>query len=133
MSRRTWIIEIASQAVFANAPTSYTITLANSKESTHKIAKADTSIPSSPGLTVQSLTTDNLWAPPAIQPHHKNLHLVVLTHGLHSNLTADMLYLKEQIEATAPLSETLDGGIVVRGYCGNVCKTERGIKFLGRR
>ena len=31
----------------------------------------------------------------------KRVHLVVLTHGLHSNLGADMLYIKESIEATA--------------------------------
>ncbi|OJJ35749.1 hypothetical protein ASPWEDRAFT_134166 [Aspergillus wentii DTO 134E9] len=31
----------------------------------------------------------------------KKIHLVVLTHGLHSNLGADMLYLKESIDAAA--------------------------------
>ena len=31
----------------------------------------------------------------------KKIHLVVLTHGLHSNLGADMLYIKESIDATA--------------------------------
>ncbi|KAK7519582.1 putative serine esterase-domain-containing protein [Phyllosticta citriasiana] len=31
----------------------------------------------------------------------KKLHLVILTHGLHSNLGADMLYLKESIDAAA--------------------------------
>ena len=30
----------------------------------------------------------------------KNIHLVVLTHGLHSNLGADMLFMKESIDAT---------------------------------
>ncbi|KAF2396228.1 DUF676-domain-containing protein [Trichodelitschia bisporula] len=30
----------------------------------------------------------------------KKIHLVILTHGLHSNLSADMLYLKESIDAT---------------------------------
>lgn len=30
----------------------------------------------------------------------KNIHLVVLTHGLHSNVGADMLYMKESIDAT---------------------------------
>ncbi|OQO01254.1 hypothetical protein B0A48_12807 [Cryoendolithus antarcticus] len=30
----------------------------------------------------------------------KKLHLVVLTHGLHSNVGADMLFLKESIDAT---------------------------------
>lgn len=31
----------------------------------------------------------------------KRVHLVVLTHGLHSNLGADMLYMKESIDAAA--------------------------------
>lgn len=31
----------------------------------------------------------------------KKIHLVILTHGLHSNLSADMLYMKESIDATA--------------------------------
>lgn len=31
----------------------------------------------------------------------KKIHLVVVTHGLHSNLGADMLYIKESIDATA--------------------------------
>ncbi|KAK4570304.1 hypothetical protein LTR86_002384 [Recurvomyces mirabilis] len=30
----------------------------------------------------------------------KNVHLVVVTHGLHSNVGADMLFLKESIDAT---------------------------------
>ena len=31
----------------------------------------------------------------------KNIHLVLLTHGLHSNLGADMLYMKESIDTAA--------------------------------
>lgn len=31
----------------------------------------------------------------------KRIHLVVLTHGLHSNIGADMLYMKESIDAAA--------------------------------
>jgi Putative serine esterase (DUF676) len=31
----------------------------------------------------------------------RKIHLVVLTHGLHSNLSADMLFMKESIDATA--------------------------------
>ncbi|ORY10383.1 hypothetical protein BCR34DRAFT_654889 [Clohesyomyces aquaticus] len=38
---------------------------------------------------------------PPVEPKQKNIHLVILTHGLHSNLGADMLYLKESIDATA--------------------------------
>lgn len=36
-----------------------------------------------------------------IDTPRKKIHLVVLTHGLHSNLGADMLYLKESIDAAA--------------------------------
>jgi hypothetical protein len=116
----------------------------------------------------------------------KKVHLVVLTHGLHSNLGADMLFLKESIDATArqakidakarrakrkeeqqkatklgksqkeylecerkakdgrtkPPAEQLEDNtdededeeeIIVRGFSGNAVRTERGIKYLGKR
>jgi len=44
-----------------------------------------------------------------------------------------MLYLKDRIEQIAGLAHRPDGGVIVRGYSGNVCKTERGIKWLGKR
>ena len=36
-----------------------------------------------------------------IVKRRKNVHLVMLTHGLHSNVGADMLFLKESIDAAA--------------------------------
>ena len=107
----------------------------------------------------------------------KKVHLVVLTHGLHSNLGADMLYLKESIDATAKqakidararrhkerqeakaqysakssadeesmkrdFEEEEEGTdeededeeeVIVRGFSGNAVRTERGIKYLGKR
>ncbi|CBX91082.1 hypothetical protein IAQ61_002545 [Plenodomus lingam] len=107
----------------------------------------------------------------------QNIHLVLVTHGLHSNLGADMLYLKESIDATArqaredrrrrrqeqkgskkqndneqkdvstaPLSggqdqisdhedkdEADEEQVIVRGFDGNVIRTERGIQYLGKR
>ncbi|KAL4801744.1 putative serine esterase-domain-containing protein [Aspergillus unguis] len=89
--------------------------------------------------------------------HRRKIHLVILTHGLHSNLGADMLYLKESIDsafrrarprstpsasaaATSPKTETdrhthdwEDEDIVVRGFPGNAARTERGIQYLGKR
>ncbi|KAJ5101460.1 hypothetical protein NUU61_003682 [Penicillium alfredii] len=38
---------------------------------------------------------------PLKHPRKKKVHLVLLTHGLHSNLGADMLYLKESIDTAA--------------------------------
>ncbi|KAL4955461.1 putative serine esterase-domain-containing protein [Aspergillus filifer] len=43
------------------------------------------------------LREPDLGKPPG--GRRKKIHLVVLTHGLHSNLGADMLYLKESIDA----------------------------------
>ena len=115
----------------------------------------------------------------------KKVHLVVLTHGLHSNLGADMLFLKESIDATArqakidakarrakrkeqqkatdlgtsreqyvegerkakegstkapaeQLEDNTDNDedeeeTIVRGFSGNAVRTERGIKYLGKR
>ncbi|KAG5999891.1 hypothetical protein E4U21_006160 [Claviceps maximensis] len=113
----------------------------------------------------------------------QKVHLVILTHGLHSNLGADMLYMKESIDAAAkqaridaktrraneraakkseankqPPDDSSkkcddsgggDGGngggddddddddddeeVIVRGYPGNATKTEKGIKYLGKR
>ena len=122
----------------------------------------------------------------------KRIHLVVLTHGLHSNLGADMLYLKESIDAASrqaredarrrkqkertekipastPVGKSADDEgsqcakdeeaskatpvteaasvtnedanetdddeeeVIVRGFGGNACRTERGIQYLGKR
>lgn len=107
----------------------------------------------------------------------KTVHLVILTHGLHSNLGSDMLYLKESIDAGAKQAksdakerrakeraarkqgldrargldqeETDPGAVleeadedtgsdeeeetIVRGFSGNATRTERGIKYLGKR
>lgn len=125
----------------------------------------------------------------------KKVHLVVLTHGLHSNIGADMLYLKESIDAssreareaarerkrtrrekeakrnssveqsnkaqrqngsedtvtnsTAPLAggqdriaddeadedeeDEDDEQVIVRGFSGNACRTDRGVQYLGKR
>ncbi|OBT45058.1 hypothetical protein VE00_05128 [Pseudogymnoascus sp. WSF 3629] len=104
----------------------------------------------------------------------KKIHLVVLTHGLHSNLGADMLYMKESIDAGAKKakeeaklrrdkrrkeraeaassqssSTNADGtseqkhaeeddtddeeDVIVRGFSGNAVRTEKGIKYLGKR
>ncbi|KAH3917867.1 hypothetical protein HBH56_045880 [Parastagonospora nodorum] len=113
---------------------------------------------------------------PVENAKQKHIHLVLVTHGLHSNLGADMLYLKESIDATARQAREdrrkrrreqreagkaseeakdtstapLSGGqdempeaqdeddddeeeVVVRGFDGNVIKTERGIQYLGKR
>lgn len=80
---------------------------------------------SNPNLSVEKLTAKDLWA---TKPKHpkKPFHLVIVTHGVFLNLTADMLYVKEILEARAA-----DENVVVKGYAGNAGKTEKGVKRLG--
>ncbi|KAJ5633037.1 hypothetical protein N7490_009376 [Penicillium lividum] len=75
-------------------------------------------------------------------PPKKRIHLVVVTHGLHSNLGADMLYLKESIDAATNKAKRRknqrdikedDEDVIVRGFSGNAVRTERGIQYLGKR
>ncbi|KAL5332677.1 putative serine esterase-domain-containing protein [Aspergillus crustosus] len=119
----------------------------------------DTSTVEAAGLTA------GLQVPSTSQPHAKSrqkIHLVMLTHGLHSNLGADMLYLKESIDAASrrtseqhsqcsddhsirnsPTScsgpnvqdvrDSQQEQIIVRGFPGNAARTERGIQYLGKR
>ncbi|RMZ75059.1 hypothetical protein DV738_g5660, partial [Chaetothyriales sp. CBS 135597] len=80
-----------------------------------------------------------------LQKKQKKIHLVLLTHGLHSNLGADMLFLKESIDKAArqarldakkrrqELRAQRTAAENRLGYSGNVVKTERGIQYLGKR
>ncbi|KAF4508286.1 hypothetical protein G6O67_004690 [Ophiocordyceps sinensis] len=86
----------------------------------------------------------------------KKVHLVIMTHGLHGTMGADMLFLKDSIDGAARQAkldaqvrrarergsghgsgreddDEDDEDVIVRGYSGNVTKTQRGIKFLGKR
>ncbi|EGW31390.1 uncharacterized protein SPAPADRAFT_51408 [Spathaspora passalidarum NRRL Y-27907] len=77
-----------------------------------------------PQLKVEKLTADDIWDNEPKDPS-KPVHLVIVTHGLFSNLTADMLYLKDTLEAK------VQENILVRGYRYNAGRTERGVKRLG--
>ena len=132
--------------------------------------------------------------PEMTQKKQKKIHLVLLTHGIHSNVGADLLFLKESIDTaakqakedakrireerrarrltredesgrdtlsrrskslpeaalTSPTTAELGGPsiaddeseeedeedeeeVYVRGFTGNVVKTEKGIQYLGKR
>ncbi|KAL9597057.1 MAG: hypothetical protein Q9219_005386 [cf. Caloplaca sp. 3 TL-2023] len=65
----------------------------------HRDPRAENASSTSPGRGQDSHTSG--LSPKASARKRKKVHLVVLTHGLHSNLGADMLYLKESIDAAA--------------------------------
>lgn len=124
---------------------------------------------SNPDAPTQSVTGGDGHESGHRQKRQKKVHLVVVTHGLHSNLGADMLFLKESIDEAAAQAKVdarirkskqrhkkrgeadtgeKTGGnspppaedeeedeeeVIVRGFSGNSVRTERGIKYLGKR
>ncbi|ESW95829.1 hypothetical protein KL918_003385 [Ogataea parapolymorpha] len=123
-----WIIDVISQMIFStSSEVHFELMIGLDRDKLHRHNFGDTFGKFSPQLEVEHIITEQLWNKNTSQP---NVHLVILTHGLHSNVSADMFYLKEQIEKEA---EKTGEKVIIRGYTRNVCKTERGVKYLGRR
>lgn len=127
-----WTVDVVAQILFSNSISiDFEITIGTSKDvlQDSSFVNADKLGLFTPPSTlhVNSLDTFDLWNLP-IPNVKKPIHLVILTHGLHSNVSADLLYLKEQID-----NHKGSENISVKGYFGNICKTERGIKYLGSR
>ena len=132
-SKYCWTVNVSSQIVFnRSSEVNFEVVICDKVDQLHRNYYENYTGVFDERLDVQSLSTIDLWnKPPPLLPSDQNpIHLVILTHGLYSNSTADLLYLKENIEqACAKTGEN----VVVRGYTGNVCRTERGVKYLGRR
>ncbi|KAL3241546.1 putative lipase ROG1 [Nakaseomyces bracarensis] len=135
-SRYVWVLDVVSQILFTtNTNIPFEVTIGRNKEYLSDAKDIDC-LPDVGSvcnqLVVSRLTTDDIWKlPRAIAPKNKKKHLVILTHGLHSNVSVDMSYLMEQIynaQVNYP-----DEVLVVDGYFKNVCETEKGIRYLGTR
>lgn len=77
-----------------------------------------------PDLSVRRFSENDIWTRKPPNPD-KPVHLVILTHGIFSNLTADMLYLRDQ------LTNLTNENFIVEGYRENAGRTEKGIHRLG--
>lgn len=136
----SWIVDVVSQIIFNNTISiDFEIMIGTCKQVLHDASFAEKNILNSDKvgcfnslLHVDNWDTLDLWNLPVLQPN-KPKHLVILTHGLHSNASSDMLYLKEQIDRIVDLRKSHDEDIVVKAFFGNIGKTERGIKYLGSR
>ncbi|EGV65305.1 hypothetical protein PSN45_002546 [Yamadazyma tenuis] len=135
-----WTVDVVSQMIFNNnVEINFEIMVGTSRQVLHEASLPDKHVEnrdrigtfvSSQTLEVSDLDIYDLWNLPIPNPQ-KPIHLVILTHGLHSNVSADMFYLKEQIDSCN--SDSASENFVVKGFFGNICKTERGIKYLGSR
>lgn len=127
-------MDVVSQILFTtNTDITYEISMGYTKESLHHSINNERL--GSDRLVVTKLNTLDLWKLPVqLAPsdrRRRRKHLVILTHGLHSNLTVDMEYIMEQIYKSQ--DNYPNEQIVVDGYPGNICQTERGVKYLGER
>ncbi|CAN3475912.1 putative lipase YDL109C [Diutina catenulata] len=127
-----WTVDVVSQIIFNTAISiDFEITLGSSKEVLKeegpKIGRKVGHFVPNTVLRVHNNDWLDLWNLPLPDPT-RPIHLVVLTHGLHSTASADLMYIKEQIDAVGK-----DDNLCVKAYFGNVGKTERGIKYLGSR
>lgn len=133
--RYTWTIDIISQVILStSAAVSYEITIATNKDNLLSGIVPDFP-PSlktySPRLSITKLDTLDLWKlPTQITLRKTKKHLVILTHGMHSNVSADMLYIQEQIYKAQPKGS--DMIYIVDGFTKNVCQTEKGVRYLGK-
>lgn len=129
--KHVWIVDIISQILFSTtAEINFEILISKTESDLHSnYATLKNSNYNLENLNIQHLTTLDIWNKPP-RSLTDPIHLVILTHGLHSNSSADMFYLKEQLELMA---DKTGENLVVRAYFDNVCKTERGVKYLGRR
>lgn len=132
----TWIVDVISQVLFSvYTSVSYDITLGRKRHLLDTSLDVDC-VPDlrtyDTRLKINRLNTLDLWnLPVQIGDPKKKKHLVVLTHGLHSNVTADLMYIQEQIYKTQ--DKFPNEQLVVKGFTKNVCHTEMGIKYLGSR
>ncbi|WPK24427.1 hypothetical protein PUMCH_001701 [Australozyma saopauloensis] len=114
-----WSVDVVSQIIFNTSQlVNFDVCISESRDMSEVVAKAN-------DLVVSVHDTLDLWNLP-VPDTSKPIHLVILSHGLHSNVSADMLFLKEAIDNSRE-------NVVVKGFFGNICKTERGIKYLGSR
>lgn len=142
----SWTIDVVSQIIFSlSAQVQFEVAIAHDKDSLHTsninsaLQKENRNhfhhnspvfyCPAETGLVVNTFDTLDLWHSPSPR-FDSPLHLVIVTHGLHSNTGADMLYVKEAIDKAA---KQTGENVIVRGYFGNVRKTEKGVRYLGRR
>lgn len=129
----SWTVDILSQLCVIPTPTlKYSFRIATTKKETKNGSKGKKPVKMD-GFEVKLLDTSSLWSFPPKYPN-KPVHLVIMTHGIFSNIGCDMLYMKDKIEETAnSVPEDINPNVVVRGCMKNMGKSAHGVHYLGKR
>ncbi|CAB4255079.1 similar to Saccharomyces cerevisiae YDR444W Putative protein of unknown function [Maudiozyma barnettii] len=129
----SWTIDVISQlAVLTFPKLQYTIKVGTSRRST-RMRSRGRKIDALEGIKVEEWDTISLWN---LSPKYptKPVHLVIITHGIFSNVGCDMLYVKDKIEEiTLGMDESINPNIIIRGCMDNMGKSARGVHYIGRR
>ncbi|KAG5440142.1 hypothetical protein PCANB_001711 [Pneumocystis canis] len=137
--KKGWIVDIISQVVFSqSSKVHFEIALSTSIQHILWVGCFGVVEFKNIPIKIFEQDTQQLWSIPKFiktddsvdKSLKKDIHFVVLTHGLHSNVNADLFYLKEQIEKQGRASGE---NLIISGYSGNVCKMDKGIEYLGKR
>lgn len=122
-----WIVDVISQIIFSpTIEVGFELIIGSNLECLDLKCSKLGSL--NKNIVVNRRDTQDLWNLPKQVPN-KETHLVFVSHGLHSNTGADMFYLKDELDKLSLESEE---NLIVRGYHGNACRTEKGVNFLGR-
>ncbi|CAI4059308.1 putative hydrolase SKDI_04G6470 [Saccharomyces kudriavzevii IFO 1802] len=127
----SWTIDIISQLAVTTIPRlQFTFRIGTTRKA---VKKSGGRFVSTEGVSLEMWDTKSLWDLPPKFPN-KPVHLVIVTHGIFSNIGCDMLYMKDKIEEmTFPMDEAVNPNIIVRGCMDNVGKSGHGIHCLGVR
>lgn len=133
-----WIVDVISQLAVVTFPTlKFSIRLGTSKsviKSKRSRQMELTKLPSDV-LDVKEWDEQTLWNLPPKYGNSKPVHLVIITHGIFSNIGCDMLYMKDKIESMCNSIEDMrvNPNVIVRGCMDNIGKSEKGVHYLGKR
>lgn len=119
----SWTIDGISQLSIDNRakiPYSFEITSLNEDL---EVANVD-------DLTVKKHTAYDIWHEPPTISLSDPVHLIILTHGIFSNVGGDMLFIRDKIYERCKLKGE---NVIIRGYEENIGKSYKGIQYLGDR
>ncbi|XBW35506.1 hypothetical protein QEN19_001079 [Hanseniaspora menglaensis] len=117
----SWTIDVISQLSLHNSakiPFSFVIS-ANTENMPYVVPE---------NIKISKLTTSDLWHEPPTVSLENPIHLIVLTHGIFSNIGGDMLFVRDKIQEYC---KQKGENVIVRGYEGNMGKSYNGIQSLG--
>ncbi|KAL3234400.1 hypothetical protein RNJ44_03162 [Nakaseomyces bracarensis] len=128
----SWTIDIISQLAVVTFPIlKYSLKIGTSKKSVKKTRGRK--VTPVMGILLKMWDEKSLWNLPP-KYIEKPVHLVIITHGIFSNVGCDMLFMKDKIEQTAfAIDEEYNPNIVIRGCMENMGKSAHGIYYLGKR